>query len=109
MAFKGELEGDTPVDAIDSEILTYFVLRPLFNVKDVRSDPNLKFFGGTRGLKALEEAVHDDHSLAFAVPPVKMADIIAVADRNEVMPPKSTWFVPKLATGMVIRVIESDE
>lgn len=109
VAFKGELEGDTPVDAIDSEILTYFVLKPLFNVRDVRSDPNLKFFGGTRGLEALEEAVHDDHLLAFAVPPVKMADIIAVADRNEVMPPKSTWFVPKLATGMVIRVIESDE
>ena len=106
LRFTGEIPGDNPVDSIESEILTHYVLGPIFGVKDVRSDPNLSFIGGTRGLKALEEGAKDEHALAFAVPPVTMNQIFAVADCDKVMPPKSTWFVPKLATGMVVRLIE---
>ena len=106
LRFTAEIPGDNPVDSIESEILTHYVLGPIFGVKDVRSDPNLSFIGGTRGLKALEEGAKDEHALAFAVPPVTMNQIFAVADRDKVMPPKSTWFVPKLATGMVVRLIE---
>jgi len=85
------------------------MLTPIFGITDLRNDPRMKFIGGTRGLKALEEAASADDSLAVACPPVEMEQLFDVSDEGAMMPPKSTWFVPKLADAMVIRMIESDE
>jgi len=106
MKFVAEPLSPSPEDQLDSKILTDFVLTPLFGITDLRSAKNVKFIGGTRGLTALEAAASTEDSLAFAVPPVTMAQLFDVADAGKMMPPKSTWFVPKLADGMVIRKIE---
>ena len=109
LQFNGKGITDSHADNIDSKILTDFVLTPLFGIKDLRSDPRMKYLGGTRGLKGLEESATADHAIAFACPPVEMSQLLDVSDEGNMMPPKSTWFVPKLADAMVIRLIESDE
>ena len=106
LEFVGKYKSDGPVDKIDSKILTDFVLTPLFGITDLRSAKNIKFVGGTRGIDTLEEMCKSDDVIAFAVPPIKIQQLFDVSDTNAMMPPKSTWFVPKLATGMVIRQIE---
>jgi len=109
MKFVGEPVSNHPKDTIDSKILTDFVLTPIFGITDLRTAPNISFVGGTRGIKALEDKCQSDDTLAFAVPPISMHQLFDVADSGEMMPPKSTWFVPKLGDAMVIRFIESDE
>lgn len=109
MEFTGKALSESAADNIDSKILTDFCLTPIFNITDLRNDPRIKFIGGTRGLQALEEACKTEDSLAIAVPPVEMCQLFDVSDEGAMMPPKSTWFVPKLADAMVIRVIEGDE
>ena len=107
--FVAKAMSESAADNIDSKILTDFMLTPIFGITDLRNDPRMKFIGGTRGLKALEEAASADDSLAIACPPVEMNQLFNVSDEGAMMPPKSTWFVPKLADAMVIRMIESDE
>ena len=109
LKFISKAVSESAADNIDSKILTDFVLTPLFGITDLRSAKNVKFIGGTRGMKALEDACKSNDTLAFAVPPVTMSQLFNVADDGMMMPPKSTWFVPKLADGMVIRMIQSDE
>ncbi|KAH0785029.1 DUF1015 domain-containing protein [Histomonas meleagridis] len=106
MKFTGQLKSDNPVDKIDSKILTDFVLTPIFGITDLRAAQNIQFIGGTRGLRALEEACDTPDKIAIAVPPITMKQLFDVSDSGVMMPPKSTWFVPKLATGMVCRLIE---
>lgn len=106
LKFTGKYTSDRPVDKIDSKILTDFVLTPLFGIVDLRSATNIKFFGGTRGLSELEEQCRDPENIAIAVPPITLQQLIDVSDSGDMMPPKSTWFVPKLASGMVCRLIE---
>lgn len=108
MVFTGKLKSDKPVDDIDSKILTDFILIPVFDIVDLRTHPNISFIGGTRGLKALEQACTEEDHIAIAVPPITMQQLFDVSDSGDMMPPKSTWFVPKLATGMVVRMIEED-
>jgi uncharacterized protein (DUF1015 family) len=72
----------------------------------VRTDKRIDFVGGGRGLAELERRVASgDMAVAFALYPTQMADLIAVADAGEIMPPKSTWFEPKLADGLLIHVV----
>lgn len=106
LVFKGKPKSDAPVDSIDSKILTDFVLTPIFGIVDLRSAPNITFIGGTRGIFELEKEAATDDRIAFAVPPIKMEQLFDVSDSGSMMPPKSTWFVPKLATGLVVRLIE---
>lgn len=106
LVFKGEPKSDKPVDSIDSKILTDFVLTPIFGITDLRSDPKISFVGGTRGIHELEAAASTDDRIAFAVQPIKVEQLFDVSDSGDMMPPKSTWFVPKLATGLVVRLIE---
>ncbi|OHS93348.1 hypothetical protein TRFO_40362 [Tritrichomonas foetus] len=106
LEFTGKYMTENPVDKIDSKILTDYVLTPIFGITDLRSAKNIKFIGGTRGIHTLEEEAKDENTLAIAVPPIQIQQLFDVSDSGAMMPPKSTWFVPKLATGMVIRRIE---
>ncbi|OHT11010.1 hypothetical protein TRFO_19507 [Tritrichomonas foetus] len=104
--FVGKFLTDKPVDQIDSKILTDFILSPIFGIEDLRSAKNIMFVGGTRDIHGLEEEAGTDDRIAFAIPPIQIHQLFDVSDSGAIMPPKSTWFVPKLATGMVIRKIE---
>ncbi|MEI6984539.1 MAG: DUF1015 family protein [Rhodospirillaceae bacterium] len=91
-----------PVARLDVSLLSDRLLGPVLGITDLRKDKRIDFVGGKRGLSELERRVDSgEMAAAFALYPTQMEDLIAVADANEVMPPKSTWFEPKLADGMV--------
>ena len=95
------------VDQLDISILTKQLLEPILGVGDPRIDSRIDFVGGIRGMKELEKRVDSGNwAVAFAVFPTTMDELMSIADAGEVMPPKSTWFEPKLADGMVSLVLE---
>ena len=96
-----------PVEQLDISILTNLLLGPILGIGDPRIDPRIDFIGGIRGLVELEKRVDSgEWSVAFALYPTSVQDLISVADAEEVMPPKSTWFEPKLADGMISLVLD---
>ncbi len=98
---------DDPVARLDVSLLTDRVLSPVLGIRDLRRDPRIDFVGGIRGLGELERRVDDGGmAAAFALRPTAMRDLMAVADAGEVMPPKSTWFEPKLGDGLVSHVLD---
>ena len=91
-----------PLDRLDVKLLSDRLLEPVLGIADPRTDPRIDFVGGIRGLEALEARVDSgDWAVAFALYATSIEDLMAVADANGVMPPKSTWFEPKLADGLV--------
>jgi len=97
---------DDPVARLDISLLAAYVIEPLLGISDPRRDKRIDFVGGIRGLEALEKRVDEgDMVLAFAIYPTSMADLMAVADAEQVMPPKSTWFEPKLADGLISHLL----
>jgi len=91
-----------PLERLDVGLLTDLVLAPVLGVGDPRTDRRIDFVGGSRGLEGLEARVDGgEWAVAFALFPTGIGDLMAVADADEVMPPKSTWFEPKLADGLV--------
>ena len=93
-------------DALDVTLLQEQVLEPLLGIGDVRTDPRIEFVGGARGTEALEAAVDGERAaVAFSLYPVAVEDLMRIADANEIMPPKSTWFEPKLRDGLLIHEI----
>jgi uncharacterized protein (DUF1015 family) len=91
-----------PLERLDVGLLTDLVLAPVLGVGDPRTDPRIDFVGGIRGLDGLVARVDSgEWAVAFALYPTSMDDLMAVADAGEVMPPKSTWFEPKLADGLI--------
>jgi uncharacterized protein (DUF1015 family) len=98
-------EGD-PVARLDVSLLQNNLIAPLLGINDPRRDKRIDFIGGIRGLGELEKRVNSgEMALAFSLHPTRMEDLMAVADANEVMPPKSTWFEPKLADGMASHLL----
>ena len=96
-----------PADALDVAVLEQHVLRDLLDIKDVRTDKRIDFVGGVRGTAELEARVNSGAAaVAFAMHPVTIDDLIRVSDTGGIMPPKSTWFEPKLADGMVSHVLD---
>jgi uncharacterized protein (DUF1015 family) len=96
-----------PVGRLPVTLLARNILEPLFGIADQRTDKRVDFVGGGRGLDELERRVSSgDMAVAFALHPTAMADLMAVADAGEIMPPKSTWFEPKLADGVVSHVLD---
>jgi uncharacterized protein (DUF1015 family) len=96
-----------PIGRLPVTLLARHVLEPLFGIKDQRTDKRIDFVGGARGLAELERRVSSgEMAVAFALYPTQMADLMAVADAGGIMPPKSTWFEPKLADGMVNHVLD---
>jgi uncharacterized protein (DUF1015 family) len=87
-------------------VLQERVLEPLLGITDVRTDKRIDFVGGIRGTKALEATVNDGQAaVAFSMYPVTVEELMAIADAKEVMPPKSTWFEPKLRDGLLSHLI----
>ena len=96
-----------PIGRLPITLLSRHVIEPLFAIADQRKDKRIDFVGGGRGLKELERRVlSGEMAIAFALHPTSMSDLMAVADAGEIMPPKSTWFEPKLADGMVSHVLD---
>lgn len=95
-----------PVRRLDVSLLADQILGPLLGITDLRRDKRIDFVGGIRGLSELEKRVNSgEMAVAFAMHPTQMAELMSVADAGEVMPPKSTWFEPKLADGLVSHVL----
>jgi len=96
------IKADDPVKSLDVAILQDHLLDPLLNIKDPRTDERIDFIGGIRGVKELERRVGLDMKIAFSMYPTSIDEVIDIADINQVMPPKSTWFEPKLLSGLFI-------
>jgi uncharacterized protein (DUF1015 family) len=98
---------DDPVRRLDVSLLADHLLRPVLHIADPRTDKRIDFVGGIRGLRELERRVDSgEMAAAFSVYPTRMEDLMAVADSGQVMPPKSTWFEPKLADGLVSYLLD---
>jgi uncharacterized protein (DUF1015 family) len=98
---------EDPVARLDVSLLADNLLEPLLGIGDPRRDPRIDFVGGIRGLGELERRVDSaEMAVAFSLFPTSMEDLMAVADANQVMPPKSTWFEPKLADGLVSHLLD---
>lgn len=97
---------EDPVKRLDVSLLADYLIDPILGISDPRRDKRIDFVGGIRGLEGLEKRVDSgEMAVAFALYPTSMADLMSVADDNQVMPPKSTWFEPKLADGLVSHVL----
>ena len=91
-----------PVRDLDVSVLQDYILDPVFGIRDPKTDPRIRFIGGIRGLNALEQAADESGGAAFSMYPTSMEELLAVADAGRLMPPKSTWFEPKLRSGLFI-------
>ena len=106
-ARPGSFPADDPVRSLDVAILQDNLLAPVLGIGDPRSDENIDFVGGIRGLAELEKRVRSgEWDVAFALHPTAIEQLFAVADAGTVMPPKSTWFEPKLRSGLIVRPLE---
>ena len=105
MKFHPEIMSDDPVDGLDVSVLQRYVLEPILGISDPRTDSRIDFVGGIRGYGELERRVHTDAAAAFAMHPTSMEELFRVADAHRLMPPKSTWFEPKLRSGLFIHRI----
>lgn len=91
---------------LDASILQHHILQPILKIEDPRTDKRIEFVGGIRGLEELERRCSSDAKVAFALYPVSIEDLFRVSDDNKVMPPKSTWFEPKLRSGLIVRFLD---
>jgi uncharacterized protein (DUF1015 family) len=98
---------NNPIDSLDVTVLSKFVLDPLLDIKDLRQSRRIDFVGGIRGLGELKKRVDSgEMAAAFALYPVSMEQLMRVADSGNIMPPKTTWFEPKLRSGLVLHRLE---
>jgi uncharacterized protein (DUF1015 family) len=101
----GGTDGD-PIAALDVSVLQQQLLEPVLKIQDIRTDKRIEFVGGVRGTGELERLVDSGHAaVAFSLYPVRVEDLMAVSDAGAIMPPKSTWFEPKLRDGLLIHEI----
>ena len=101
-AKDGIFDESDPVDRLDVSILQNNLISPILGITDPRTDKRIDFVGGIRGLKELEERAESDMKIAFSMFPTTLDDLMSIADAGKVMPPKSTWFEPKLLSGLFI-------
>lgn len=101
-AKEGTFDNENPVERLDVSILQNNLLDPVLNIKDPKNDDRIDFIGGIRGLKELEKRASTDMKIAFAMHPTTVDDLMSIADAGQIMPPKSTWFEPKLLSGIFI-------
>lgn len=103
---KSHIRNTDPVKGLDVSVLQDNLLAPVLGIKDPKTDKRIDFVGGIRGLKELERRVQTDMQVAFSLYPTSIAELFAVADAGLLMPPKSTWFEPKLRSGLFIHTLE---
>ena len=99
---KSELLSDDPVEGLDVSVLQKYLLTPVLGIGDPKTDKRIDFVGGIRGLGELERRCSEDMTVAFAMYPTSISQLFKVADAGLLMPPKSTWFEPKLRSGLFI-------
>jgi uncharacterized protein (DUF1015 family) len=105
-AHEGSYTND-PIGVLDVTILQNNLLDPILGIKDQRTDKRIDFVGGIRGLVALEQRVDSgEMALAISLYPVSIQQLFDIADSGDVMPPKSTWFEPKLRDGLLTHIID---
>ncbi len=104
---KEAYRSDDPVEGLDVSVLQKELLAPVLDIQDPKQDTRIDFVGGIRGLSELEKRVKSDCAAAFAMYPTSIAELFDVADAGLLMPPKSTWFEPKLRSGLFIHAIEA--
>lgn len=108
-AKEGRYDDNDPIGVLDVTILSSLVLDKLLGIKDLRTDKRVDFVGGIRGLAELSDRVdRGDMAVAFALYPVSMKQLIDIADSGNIMPPKTTWFEPKLRSGVVIHSLAEE-
>ncbi len=106
-AKPGTYDDNDPIGVLDVTILSNLVLDKLLGIKDLRTDKRIDFVGGIRGLRELQRRVDSgEMQVAFALYPVSMKQLIDIADSGNIMPPKTTWFEPKLRSGLVIHSLD---
>lgn len=106
LEIKDEFRSTDPVDGLDVAVLQKHILAPILGIEDPKTDQRIDFVGGIRGIEELERRVKTDSMAAFAMYPTSIHELFRVADANMLMPPKSTWFEPKLRSGLFIHVIK---
>ena len=103
---RARVPGASAIDALDANVLQERLLKPILGIQDVRTDARIEYIGGARGTQALEQMVDSGRvAVAFSMYPVSITDLMEVSDAGEIMPPKSTWFEPKLRDGLLIHEI----
>ena len=106
-AKEGRYDNDDPIGVLDVTILSNLVLDAILGIKDLRTDKRIDFVGGIRGLDELSRRVDSgEMKVAFALYPVSMRQLINIADSGKIMPPKTTWFEPKLRSGLAIHALD---
>lgn len=105
-AKEGTYNAKDPVLNLDVSILQLNLLAPILGIGDPRTDNRIDFVGGIRGLGELERRVSEDMTVAFAMVPTSIEELMRIADADELMPPKSTWFEPKLRSGLFIHLLK---
>jgi uncharacterized protein (DUF1015 family) len=106
-AKKGTYNDNDPIGVLDVTLINNLVLAPVLDIQDLRRSKRIDFVGGIRGLGELKKRVDSgEMKVAFALYPVSMKQLITIADSGNIMPPKTTWFEPKLRSGMVIHLLE---
>lgn len=103
---KEHILSKDPVEGLDVSLLQEYVLKPILNIQDPKTDKRIDFVGGIRGLEELERRVCEDMKVAFSMYPTSIGELFDVADANRLMPPKSTWFEPKLRSGLFIHALD---
>ncbi|MDM4014821.1 DUF1015 domain-containing protein [Roseiconus lacunae] len=103
----GSIDHNDAINSLDVALLEKRVIRPIFGIEDVRTDPRIDFVGGIRGTGELEKKVQSgEWAFAVSMFPTSIAQLMAVSDAGEVMPPKSTWFEPKLRSGLLVHLLD---
>ena len=105
-AKEGTFNAADPVEALDVSILQSNLISPVLGIDDPRTDKRIDFVGGIRGLGELERRANDDMCLAFSMYPTTLKELMDIADAGQIMPPKSTWFEPKLLSGLFIHKLK---
>lgn len=106
LCFHRDILNDDPVKGLDVSILQEQILTPILGIEDPRTDKRIDFIGGIRGLSELEKRVNEDMEVAFSMYPTSIDELLSVADAGLLMPPKSTWFEPKLRSGLFIQALK---
>lgn len=105
LEIKPEYTSKDAVEGLDVSILQNHLLNPVLGIRNPGADPRIDFIGGIRGLSELEKRVQEDCQVAFSLYPTSMEELMKTADEGRLMPPKSTWFEPKLRSGLFIHRI----
>ena len=107
--FHDDVRNTDPVDGLDVSLLQKYIMEEILEMDDPRNDGSIDFAGGSRGLEELEIRCTEDSLAAFAMYPTSVQEMMKVADEGRLMPPKSTWFEPKLLSGLFIYPLEDEK